>query len=34
MEKINFIWYLKRISGLALLGYLSGAGTYMLIASL
>lgn len=34
MEKINFIWYLKRISGLALLGYLCGAGTYMLIASL
>ncbi|WAJ36566.1 sodium:proton antiporter NhaD [Pseudomonas sp. GOM7] len=34
MEKINFIWYLKRISGLALLGYLAGAGTYMLIASL
>lgn len=31
MEKIDFIWYLKKISGLALIGYLAGAGTYMLI---
>lgn len=31
MEKIPFTWYLKRISGLALLGYLTGAGVYMLI---
>nr|WP_298147714.1 sodium:proton antiporter NhaD [uncultured Pseudomonas sp.] len=29
MERINFIWYLKRISGLALLGYLAGAATYI-----
>ena len=30
MEKIDFIWYLKRISLLALLGYLGGAGVYYL----
>jgi Na+/H+ antiporter NhaD/arsenite permease-like protein len=30
MEKIDFIWYMKRISLLALLGYLSGAGVYYL----
>ncbi len=29
MERINFIWYLKKISGLALLGYLAGAATYI-----
>ena len=34
MEKINFIWYLKRISGLALLGYLAGAATYMAMFAL
>ena len=34
MEKIDFIWYLKKISGLALLGYLAGAATYNGIASL
>jgi len=28
--KIDFIWYLKRISILAFLGYLAGIGTYML----
>lgn len=28
MEKIDFIWYLKRISLLALLGYLAGAAAY------
>jgi Na+/H+ antiporter NhaD/arsenite permease-like protein len=33
MEKINFFWYVKKISGLALLGYLAGAGTYMLMYS-
>ncbi|WP_230655670.1 sodium:proton antiporter NhaD [Psychrobacter sp. I-STPA10] len=31
MEKIPFVWYLKRISGLALLGYLAGAATYIVI---
>jgi len=30
MEKIDFIWYMKRISLLALAGYLAGAGTYYL----
>lgn len=30
MEKIDFIWYLKRISLLALIGYLAGAGAYYL----
>jgi len=30
MEKIDFIWYLKRISLLALLGYVAGAGVYYL----
>ena len=29
--KIDFIWYLKRISFLALIGYLSGAATYILM---
>ena len=32
MEKIDFIWYLKRISLLALLGYAAGAIAYMFIA--
>ncbi|HBS88821.1 MAG: sodium:proton antiporter [Bacteroidetes bacterium GWF2_38_335] len=31
LEKIDFIWYLKRISLLALLGYLSGVATYVLM---
>jgi hypothetical protein len=31
MEKINFFWYLKKIGWLAMLGYLAGAGVYMLI---
>lgn len=30
LERINFIWYLKNISGLALAGYLSGAVVYIL----
>jgi Na+/H+ antiporter NhaD/arsenite permease-like protein len=30
MEKIDFIWYLKKISLLALIGYLAGAGVYYL----
>lgn len=32
MEKIDFIWYLKRISLLALIGYLAGAAAYILQA--
>ncbi|HEX5654160.1 MAG TPA: sodium:proton antiporter NhaD [Chitinophagaceae bacterium] len=30
LEKIDFFWYLKRIGWLALIGYLAGAGTYLL----
>lgn len=29
LEKIHFFWYVKRISGLALLGYLGGAAAYI-----
>ncbi|HET7361813.1 MAG TPA: sodium:proton antiporter NhaD [Salinimicrobium sp.] len=31
MEKIDFIWYLKNITWLALLGFLSGAGVFLII---
>lgn len=30
MENINFIWYLKRITWLALIGFFAGAGVYIL----
>ncbi len=30
LEKIDFIWYLKKISLLALIGYLAGIGAYIL----
>jgi Na+/H+ antiporter NhaD/arsenite permease-like protein len=30
MEKIDFIWYLKKISWLALLGYIAGCAAYIL----
>lgn len=30
LEKIHFFWYVKNISGLALVGYLAGAGVYLL----
>ena len=30
LEKIPFFWYVKKISGLALIGYLAGAGVYIL----
>jgi Na+/H+ antiporter NhaD/arsenite permease-like protein len=30
MERIDFLWYLKNVSWLALIGYLSGAGIFML----
>jgi Na+/H+ antiporter NhaD/arsenite permease-like protein len=33
MEKIDFIWYLKKITLVALSGYVAGAITYLLIAS-
>lgn len=34
MEKVNFIWYVKKISLLALLGYVAGALTYLAQRSL
>jgi Na+/H+ antiporter NhaD/arsenite permease-like protein len=34
MEKIDFIWYLKRISLLALMGYFAGAAVYLVQYSL
>ena len=30
LEKIHFFWYVKKISGLALIGYFAGAGAYLL----
>lgn len=33
LEKIDFIWYMKKMSILALMGYFSGAIVYILIAS-
>ena len=30
IENINFLWYVKRYSLLALLGFLSGMGVYLL----
>jgi len=29
--RINFIWYIRKISFLALIGYLAGAATYILL---
>ena len=34
MERISFIWYLKKISLLAFIGYMAGAATYIGIATL
>jgi Na+/H+ antiporter NhaD/arsenite permease-like protein len=34
MEKVDFIWYLKRISALAALGYFAGAAAYLVIQPL
>ncbi len=34
MEKIDFIWYTKRISLIALMGYFAGAAAYLLIKQL
>ncbi|HLT72411.1 MAG TPA: sodium:proton antiporter NhaD [Cyclobacteriaceae bacterium] len=31
MEKVDFIWYLKRISVLAMMGYFAGAAFYLLV---
>jgi Na+/H+ antiporter NhaD/arsenite permease-like protein len=30
LEKIDFLWYVRKISGLALFGYLAGAVTYII----
>ena len=30
LEKIEFFWYMKKITWLALVGYLAGAGVFML----
>jgi Na+/H+ antiporter NhaD/arsenite permease-like protein len=29
LEKIHFFWYVKRISGLALIGYFAGIAVYI-----
>jgi Na+/H+ antiporter NhaD/arsenite permease-like protein len=34
MEKIDFIWYMRRISLIAALGYFAGCGAYLLIYNL
>lgn len=34
MEKIDFIWYLKKISLIAMLGYFAGCGSYLVIYNL
>ena len=34
MEKINFFWYLKKISWLALIGFVAGAVTFMFMRSI
>jgi Na+/H+ antiporter NhaD/arsenite permease-like protein len=34
MEKIDFIWYLRKISVIAMLGYFSGAAAYLVLQSL
>ena len=31
LERIDFVWYLKKISLLAILGYFAGAGVYLLM---
>ncbi|MEL6124271.1 MAG: SLC13 family permease, partial [Bacteroidota bacterium] len=33
MEKIDFIWYLKKISWLAALGFLAGAGVFIVLTA-
>jgi Na+/H+ antiporter NhaD/arsenite permease-like protein len=30
LERMSFFWYVRKISGLALIGYLAGAGVYLL----
>lgn len=31
LEKVSFLWYLRKISPIALIGYFAGAGTYLLM---
>ncbi|RDX79025.1 Sodium/proton antiporter 1, partial [Mucuna pruriens] len=33
MEKVNFIWYLRKVSGFALAGYAAGIAAYLISAS-
>lgn len=33
LEKIDFVWYLKKISLLAIAGYIAGAATYILVVA-
>jgi Na+/H+ antiporter NhaD/arsenite permease-like protein len=32
MEKIDFIWYLKKITWLAFIGFIAGAGVFLLFS--
>ncbi len=34
MEKVDFIWYVRKISGVAMMGYFGGAAAYLLIEQL
>ena len=34
LERIDFIWYMKKISWLAIIGYLAGAGAYWVQAQI
>jgi Na+/H+ antiporter NhaD/arsenite permease-like protein len=34
MEKIDFLWYLRKISFLALMGYFAGVATYLALYTL
>ena len=34
MEKISFFWYFKKISWLALIGFIAGSGLFILIRTL
>jgi hypothetical protein len=34
IEKIDFFWYVKKISWIALIGYFAGAATYILVENL
>jgi di/tricarboxylate transporter len=34
MERIDFIWYFKKIAWLAMIGFIAGCGTFMLLVKL